>query len=54
MTLAFGDNDPYFTPQVADYLQAIFPNVDRHRIADAAHWPQWDQPAQIAAIIAAL
>ncbi len=51
VTVAFGADDPYFTPGIADHLQSLFSRTDRHTVADAAHWPQWDQPAAVAAVL---
>jgi haloalkane dehalogenase len=52
--IAFGENDPYFNRGVVEHLHGLLPRAEIHGIADAAHWPQWDQPAATAAVIAGL
>ncbi|MFD6444844.1 alpha/beta fold hydrolase [Promicromonospora sp. NPDC060204] len=51
VTIAFGVNDPYLNAGVAEHLHELFPRSVVHTIADAAHWPQWDQPAATAVVI---
>ena len=50
--IAFGENDPYFDPAVAEHVHGLLPGSLLRLIGDAAHWPQWDQPAATAAAIA--
>jgi 2-hydroxy-6-oxonona-2,4-dienedioate hydrolase len=52
VTLVFGARDPYFNAGVAEHLRSAFKSADPHEVPHAAHWPQWDQPAEVAAIIA--
>lgn len=51
VTLAFGAHDPCFNPGVAEHLRSLFAKATRHEIADASHWPQWDQPGATAAVL---
>lgn len=51
VTIAFGEHDPYLDSGVAEHLHQLFPTSEVHGISDAAHWPQWDQPAATAAVI---
>ncbi|WP_285113751.1 alpha/beta hydrolase [Leifsonia sp. fls2-241-R2A-40a] len=48
VVVAFGDGDPYLTAEIAGNIGALFPNVDVMPVADASHWPQWDQPHAVA------
>lgn len=52
VTVAFGRDDQYLNPTVAAHLAARFTNASLHLINDASHWPQWDQPAITARMIA--
>ena len=49
--VAFGRDDAYLDATVAAHLAAQFPHATLHLIDDASHWPQWDQPAAVAAIV---
>ncbi|MBM0225505.1 MULTISPECIES: alpha/beta fold hydrolase [Micromonospora] len=51
VVVAFGVHDPFFNPGVAKHLQSLFERAERHTFQDAAHWPQWDQPAAVAAVL---
>jgi haloalkane dehalogenase len=54
VAIAFGERDPYLNTGVAKHLESLFPRALVRGIPDAAHWPQWDQPAAVAATIAEL
>ena len=51
VTIAFVANDPYRNTGVAQHLHSLFRKSVLRGIPDAAHWPQWDQPAVTAAVI---
>jgi haloalkane dehalogenase len=51
VVLAFREHDPCFTRGVAENLQALFQNSRLHEIRGASHWPMWDQPTALAAIM---
>ena len=40
-------------PEVGEYLASVVPGAQYHLIANAAHWPQWEQPEQHDEIVAA-
>ena len=40
-------------PEVGEYLASVIPGAQYHLIANAAHWPQWEQPEQHDEIVAA-
>ena len=46
-----GRDDPNLTPDVAQHICALFPNSEMHLIDRASHWPQWDQPDEVADLI---
>jgi 2-hydroxy-6-oxonona-2,4-dienedioate hydrolase len=51
VTIAFGANDTYLTPSLAQHLADLFSDADLHLIDHANHWPQWDQPERTAQLI---
>jgi len=52
VAIAFGARDPYLNAGVAQHLHSLFAKSVLKPIPNAAHWPQWDQPAATAAEIA--
>jgi len=36
---------------VAQHICALFTNSELHLIDRASHWPQWDQPDEVADLI---
>jgi pimeloyl-ACP methyl ester carboxylesterase len=53
VTVAAGSNDGCLGPALAQHLADLFSHALLHTIADASHWPQWDRPDEVAAIIRA-
>jgi haloalkane dehalogenase len=53
VTVAAGRNDGCLGPALAQHLAGLFSDAILHTIADASHWPQWDRPDEVAAIIRA-
>jgi pimeloyl-ACP methyl ester carboxylesterase len=53
VTVAFGADDPYLNPQVAQGLAASFPGARLELLRDAGHYVQLDQPDRVAEIIRA-
>jgi len=51
VTVAFGTADPFLNPGVARDLAGQFAHSELHLVEGASHWPQWDQPEVIAALI---
>ncbi|WP_431218873.1 alpha/beta fold hydrolase [Leifsonia xyli] len=51
VVVAFGDGDPYMTAQIAANIGQLFPHAEVTQIPNASHWPQWDQPQEVAARI---
>jgi haloalkane dehalogenase len=51
VSVIFGRDDPNLTPDVAQHICELFTNSDVHLIDRASHWPQWDQPAEVADLI---
>jgi haloalkane dehalogenase len=51
VTVIFGRDDPNLTPDVAQHICALFTNSEVHLIDRASHWPQWDQPDEVADLI---
>lgn len=51
--IAWGKDDPFFTPKYAERLRNAFPNVQLEYIEDAAAFVPEDQPGRLAELIAA-
>jgi haloalkane dehalogenase len=51
VTLIFGAQDAFLTPEVANHIARQFPRAEVHLLDDASHWPQWDQPDEVAHLI---
>jgi len=52
VTLVWGDEDRVIPPSYDERFARVLPNVvGRHRIAGVGHLPDWDGPAEVAAII---
>jgi len=49
--LVFGSADHYLSPDLARHLAGLFRHAEVHLIEGASHWPQWDQPAEVAKLI---
>jgi 2-hydroxy-6-oxonona-2,4-dienedioate hydrolase len=54
VTLIFGANDAYLSPDLAWQLVEHFSRADVTVVPDASHWPQWDQPNVVAHHLLAL
>jgi haloalkane dehalogenase len=48
VTLIFGADDTYLSPDLARQLAAHFAHASTAAVPDASHWPQWDQPKVVA------
>ena len=51
VTLVFGAADHYLSPHLARHLAGLFRHADVRLVDGASHWPQWDQPAEVAKLI---
>lgn len=51
VALVFGAADHYLSPDLARHLAGLFRHADVHLVHGAAHWPQWDQPSEVAKLI---
>jgi pimeloyl-ACP methyl ester carboxylesterase len=51
VTLIFGAQDAFLTPEVANHIARQFRRAEVHLLDDASHWPQWDQPDEVARLI---
>jgi len=51
VTLAFGAADRYLSPDLARHLAGLFRHAEVRVVDGASHWPQWDQPAEVAKLI---
>ena len=51
VTLIFGAHDAFLTPEVANHIARQFRRAEVHLLDDASHWPQWDQPDEVARLI---
>lgn len=48
---AFGELDPYLTPQQGSALASLFPNGEAVTVPGVGHFPQLDAPEQVARLI---
>jgi pimeloyl-ACP methyl ester carboxylesterase len=48
---AFGELDPYLTPQQGSALASLFPNGEAVTVAGVGHFPQLDAPEEVARLI---
>jgi pimeloyl-ACP methyl ester carboxylesterase len=48
VTLVFGAGDVFLNPNSARELATRFSEPDLYFVDDATHWPQWDQPEEVA------
>lgn len=51
VSVIFGRDDPNLTPDVAQHICGLFTTSEVHLIDRASHWPQWDQPDEVADLI---
>ena len=51
VTLVFGAADRYLSPLLARHLADLFRHAAVHLVDGASHWPQWDQPGEVAKLI---
>lgn len=51
VSVIFGRNDPNLTPDVAQHICGLFTTSEVHLVDGASHWPQWDQPDEVADLI---
>jgi haloalkane dehalogenase len=49
--LIFGGRDRYLSPDLARDLAGLVGSDDLHVVDGASHWPQWDQPQQVAELL---
>jgi haloalkane dehalogenase len=54
VSLIFGSGDAYLSPELAFRLGDYFEHSAVHVVSEASHWPQWDQPDEVARILLAL
>jgi pimeloyl-ACP methyl ester carboxylesterase len=48
VTALFGEDDAYLSVALAQHLVSLFSHGRLHPVRRASHWPQWDQPEQVA------
>ncbi len=54
VTLVWGEDDQLIPPSYDERFATVLPSViGRHRIAGVGHLPDWDAPAEVAAIVRA-
>jgi haloalkane dehalogenase len=50
-SIIFGAADRYLNSTLAAEIAGLFREPLLHRVPDASHWPQWDQPETVAELI---
>lgn len=48
ITVASGTDDPYLNAHLSQHLANLFPVSRLQLVTAAGHWPQWEQPDQLA------
>lgn len=51
VTMIFGGRDHCLSADLGNELSSLFRTASIHVIADASHWPQWDEPQAAAQLI---
>jgi haloalkane dehalogenase len=51
VSIIWGEKDQYLNSSLAAEIAALFPNPSVHLLPDAGHWPQHDQPDQVAELL---
>jgi len=51
VSIIFGQNDPYITPEVAQEFHQLFAQSQLHLVEDAGHYVQLDQPGAVSDLI---
>jgi haloalkane dehalogenase len=51
VSIIWGEKDKYLSSSLAAEIAALFPNPSVHLLPDAGHWPQHDQPDQVAELL---
>lgn len=51
VSLIWGTDDQYLTPDVACHLAGLFRHADLHVVENASHWLQADQPETVARLL---
>jgi pimeloyl-ACP methyl ester carboxylesterase len=51
VSLIWGADDQYLTPDVARHLAGLFRHADLHVVENASHWLQADQPETVARLL---
>lgn len=51
VSIIWGENDQYLSPSHAAEIAALFPEASAHFLPGAGHWPQHDQPHQVAELL---
>jgi haloalkane dehalogenase len=51
VSIIWGEKDQYLSSSLAAEIAALFPNPSVHLLPDAGHWPQHDQPDQVAELL---
>jgi pimeloyl-ACP methyl ester carboxylesterase len=51
VSIMWGEKDQYLGPSLAAEIAALFPNPSVHFLPGAGHWPQHDQPGQVAGLL---
>jgi pimeloyl-ACP methyl ester carboxylesterase len=51
VSIIWGREDRYLNPSLADEIAALFEQPSVHLLADAGHYPQHDQPNQVAELL---
>jgi haloalkane dehalogenase len=51
VSIIFGESDRYLNPSLAAEIAALFKDPAFHLVQGASHWPQYDQPENVAELL---
>ncbi len=51
MRIIFGEADPYLNADVTRHFHSLFPNSELFLLPKAKHFPQLDEPEEVARLI---
>ena len=51
VSVIFGRDDAYLNAGVAQHISGLFKHAQLHLLDHSSHWPQWDRPETVGALI---
>lgn len=48
-----GERDPILPPEMTRWMDGLTPDLEKHVIVGVGHWPQWEAPEAVSALVCA-